>query len=365
MESYKEKYERLKEEFETYQSFSESQIQILNDKNISLEKNMDALVNIVEISKYINSYLSNENLITMINDMIIGILGATYSSIYLKEKDNLVIKATNINNSALIDVENEYLRRIENGKPFILNCKESLFQARENKKEIHSIIGVPIQIRDKFIGYIVVEHTLWNFFTYDHIKFISSIANQIAIAIENSLLYNEIQERAKRDPLLGIYNRRYFVDFIEDKIKNNLTHRFAIVMVDIDDFKKVNDTEGHQFGDEVLIKTVGLIVKNLCKEDIVARYGGEEIVIYIEEVDSYEEVFLKVEGIRKAIENNIINLGKKQGKVTASFGVSFYPDNGENIEQVLSVADKLLYRAKNSGKNKVKLYNLDKVVSHN
>ncbi len=353
MENYKIRYEKLKEEFETYQNFAEGQIQILNEKNIKLEKNLDALVNIVEISKYINSYLSDDNLIPMINDMIIGILGVKYSSIYLRENGNLMIKATNVNSKYAMSIKNEYLRRIENGKPFILNSKESLFKNNSDREEVHSVIGVPIQIRDKFIGYILVGHTLWNFFTYDHIKFISSIANQIAIAIENSILYKEIQERAKRDPLLNIYNRRYFLDFIEKRIKDNQEDEFALVMMDIDNFKNVNDNYGHQFGDEVLTQTVKLIVDNLSSEDVVARYGGEEIVIYINKVESYNEVFEKVNYLRFLIENNNIKLKDKEKSITASFGLSYYPKSGRRLERILSVADRLLYEAKRSGKNKV------------
>ena len=352
MDSYKEKYERVLEEFETYQNFAETQIQLLSEKNIQLEKNMDALVNIVEISKYINSYLSDENLIPMINDMIIGILGVTYSSVYLKVNGEMVMKASNIQDSSLILMENKYIKRIENGKPFILNCKEPLFQT-EDRIDLHSIIGVPIQLRDKFIGYIILEHTLWNFFGYDHIKFISSIANQIAIAIENSFLYKEIQEQLKRDPLLGIYTRKYFIDFVEKKINKSKKDIFAIVMIDLDDFKNINDRFGHQFGDTVLLNTVELIKDNLNPKDMVARYGGEEIVLYIEEAENSKAVYEKIDSIRENIKDNKVDLRQNNYKITATFGISYYPKDGRDVNKLLQVADELLYEGKRSGKNKV------------
>lgn len=353
MDEYGQMYLKLKNEFETYQNFAEIQIQTLSEKNIKLEKNLDALVNIVEISKYINSYLSDENLISMINDMIIGILGVTYSSIYLKEEDELFIKATNIENIKVIEEEFQYLKEIQNEKPFVLNCKPPLFKHSTHKKNIHSVIGVPIHLRDKFIGYIIVEHTLWNFFNYDHIKFISSIANQIGIAIENSILYKRIQESAKRDPLLDIYNRKFFFDFISKKISDKSSEDFAIVMMDIDDFKKVNDRYGHQFGDEALMQTSNLIKQSIRESDILARYGGEELVIYLDPVISKEKITEFVDNIRKSIENHSIDFNGTKAKVTASFGISYYPCDGSTFEDILNVADNLLYKAKNSGKNRV------------
>jgi diguanylate cyclase (GGDEF)-like protein len=346
-----EKYERLKEEFETYQNFAESTIQIISEKNTKLEKRLDNLTNIVEISKYINSNISDPNLISMINDMIIGILGVTYSSIYLFELDQLVVKATNSDEVDLSLKFQEHFVDLKEGKLFILNSKgvkdEDLI-----KDKIHSIIGIPINLRDKFTGYIIVEHTLWNFFSQEHVNFISSIANQIAIAIENSLLYAKVKESSIRDPLLGIYNRKYFFDTIEDKLLKDASIEFAIVMVDIDDFKKVNDVYGHQAGDEILLSITNTINENLYGEDIVARYGGEEIVIYIDNVEHSDIVYNRIDNIRKEI-TSVISKNKNITKpITASFGISYYRGN-RSVDKVLNTADVMLYEAKRSGKNRV------------
>jgi diguanylate cyclase (GGDEF)-like protein len=353
MENYKEMYEKLREEFETYQSFAESNIQMLNDKNLKLEKNLDALTNIVEVSKYINSYLSDENLIPMINDMIIGILGVTYSSVYIKEDGELNVKATNkLHNKKDLFSEN-LLKELQNGKPFVLNCKSPIFESKSDVENIHSLIGVPVHLRDKFIGYIIVEHSHYNFFGYDHIKFISSIANQIGIALENNFLYNKVKESAIRDPLLGIYNRKYLYDVVEAYISSNPKKIVAIIMMDMDHFKKVNDQYGHQFGDEVLIKTVGLIQRNISEEDIVARYGGEEIAICIKSMDSTQDVFKKIDNIRDKISKNLVCYNNVQKTNTASFGISYYPIDGQTIQTIMNAADARLYIAKNSGRNKV------------
>ena len=240
-----------------------------------------------------------------------------------------------------------------NGKPFIINSKDPIFKKADNNAEIRSIIGVPITLMEKFLGYIIVEHTLNGFFDYEHVKFISSIANQIGIALENNILYTKIKDASIKDPLLNIYNRKYFFDFVENVISKKQNDNFSIVMMDLDNFKKVNDIYGHQFGDEVLIQTTKIISKYLNKNDVVARYGGEEIIIYIENNTNKLEVYNKINHIREIIsKNSVIHRGLSK-QITASFGISYYPQNGTTIQNVISVADDMLYLSKNSGKNKV------------
>jgi len=246
---------------------------------------------------------------------------------------------------------------LDETKPFVINCKDPI--CRENdtmykiNKGTHSIVGVPINLRDKLIGYIVVEHTLWNFFSQDHVTFISSIANQIGIALENNSLYKRIKEISMTDPLLGIYNRKFFFQKVQEEILKNRNKAFAIVMIDIDDFKKCNDLYGHQFGDEVLLKTTDIIKSCIDKNDVLARYGGEELIIYISEGQNRREVVSKLEKIRLSISNNIVAYGKVSSTVTASFGVSFYPYEGDTLEEVIMASDKCMYKAKSLGKNKV------------
>ncbi|WP_426348394.1 diguanylate cyclase [Alloiococcus sp. CFN-8] len=354
MDDYREAYNLLMKEFLSYQALAEDQIQTLSEKNIKLEKSLDAFFNIIEISKYINSYLSSESLTQRINDMIIGILGATYSSIYLKEDGYLRVRASNCRDKDLDILEKAFHQNIENGNPFVMNSAKPLYGNDSKRGSICSVIGVPIKLRGKFAGYIIVEHTHCNFFNNDHIKFISSIANQIGIALENSLLYRKIKESSKRDPALNIYHRKYFVDFLSRRINQN-NSPFAVVMIDFDDFKAINDSCGHPFGDMVLTETVRLIEKNISKGDILARYGGEELVLFIDNPPSKEALFEKINIIRDKISNNELNYRGRIKTITASFGISLYPEDGSNVEELLFIADGNLYKAKDMGKNSVVL----------
>ena len=350
--AYNQDYKILEEKYSAYKCVMEEKFKILTEENERLGKKLDVLSNLVEISKYINSNISDENLISIINDMIIGILGAIYSSIYIKENNNFIPKATNKPDGDKNNFSLEVINYINNAEAFVINCSGSQC-VNNNGINIRSTVGVPICIRDKFVGYIVVEHSLCDFFNTDHIKFITSIANQIGVSIENNNLYNKVKESSIKDPLLGIYNRKYFFDVIEDKIGENNNIKFGIVMLDIDDFKKVNDLYGHQFGDKVLINTTGIITDSVSKEDIVSRYGGEEIIIYLSDVEDEAKVFHNINNMRDRLSKSRVELDEAVTSVTASFGLSFYPGSADTLSKVINVADSLLYEAKRTGKNKV------------
>lgn len=280
MKDYKELYEKLNSEFQSYQIFAENRLQNLNWANRELERKLSIFVNIVEVNKYINSYISDANLLAMINDMIVGILGVTYSTIHLMQHDSLVAKTTNLG-----DLENTKihysLEELSTRKSFIKNDKEGIFKNSTDRKNINSLMAVPIYIKETIIGYIIVEHIYYSFFRDEDINFVSAISNQVAIAIENSILYKKIQNSAERDSFLNIYNRKHFYHLVDSEVLNNTDNLYSLVMCDIDNFKLVNDTYGHQVGDLVLKNVVKIIESNLDNQDILARYGGEEIIILI------------------------------------------------------------------------------------
>lgn len=352
MQDYENLYNSLKIEYENYQRFSEQHRQELNQKNIKLEKNIDSLSNIIEISKYINTFFCSDELMSMINDMIIGILGVTYSTIFLVEDEDLRIKATNVKEED-INFTSTQLININNGEEFLINSEKPLKRNETSKMDIHSIMGSPIKLRDKFIGYIVVEHNLYKFLDDEMKIFLRSIANQIAIAIENSLLYKELEKINQRDPLLGIYNRKYFFEFLEKNVIKKSDNKFAIVMIDVDDFKKINDTYGHQFGDKILINAARIIKNCIDSKDVFARYGGEEFILYIAEFTTEDSVYNKIEIIRRTLEESKVSFRGQNRSVTASFGISFFPLNGTDIDDLINKADDLLYKSKKSGKNRV------------
>jgi diguanylate cyclase (GGDEF)-like protein len=164
----------------------------------------------------------------------------------------------------------------------------------------------------------------------------------------------ELEKLAKTDELTGISNRRHFVELAQREF--NLAKRqkrsFSLLILDIDCFKKINDTYGHPIGDYVIKFVAEECVRCLRKEDLCARWGGEEFIIFLSETD-LKKAIIVAERINQTIENHNIIIKSNQIWITVSVGVSVYRDEDENVNQTISRADKALYQAKNMGRNKV------------
>jgi diguanylate cyclase (GGDEF)-like protein len=167
---------------------------------------------------------------------------------------------------------------------------------------------------------------------------------------------NSLREMSFRDYLTGLYNRRYLYDFLEKEISRSerFGRCFSVLVFDIDYFKKLNDTYGHHVGDLVL-KTLSEKAEGIKREtDIVARYGGEEFVMVLPETE-LERALIVAERLRMVIEDMDIAVVSDKINVTVSVGVAAYsPQSKEiTIDSLINSADKALYDAKNSGRNKV------------
>jgi diguanylate cyclase (GGDEF)-like protein len=157
------------------------------------------------------------------------------------------------------------------------------------------------------------------------------------------------------DKLTGLYNRRYFDHFLDFEIKRSSRQNasLALLMIDIDNFKQINDTFGHLFGDKILNK-LGDIVKSIIREtDLAARYGGEEFSIVMSNT-GLEEAAEIAERMRKAI--SAYNFDIKELPTTVSIGIAVYPLDSTSLQDLISNADRALYRAKHEGKNQVCVY---------
>ncbi len=158
-------------------------------------------------------------------------------------------------------------------------------------------------------------------------------------------------DMANKDPLTKLFNRRYFFKEIINFYKNKSP--FSIAMLDIDDFKKINDKYGHDIGDKVIVTLAKTLLKNTKGSDLVSRFGGEEFCIALRNVDKKQAIgfFAK---LRKIISDFKINTNGNIINITVSIGVSF-SDDKKNIKALIKEADDALYRAKNSGKNRVEI----------
>ena len=176
-----------------------------------------------------------------------------------------------------------------------------------------------------------------------------SISGLIDITDKKNL-ERQLRKLATIDRLTGIYNRYAFEKFLEEEISRAERYGtdFALIMFDIDNFKKINDTYGHQTGDMILRKITRLVKENIRKSDIFGRWGGEEFMIILP-VKSIEEAFKVAEKLRKKIEEHKF---PKVKKVTISAGVTMYRKS-DTLKSIIRRVDTALYMAKKSGKNKV------------
>jgi two-component system cell cycle response regulator len=191
------------------------------------------------------------------------------------------------------------------------------------------------------------------------LPFIKAYLNEISTIIESKYTLELLHEQSIKDSLTGLFNRRFLENTLPILIANanRENKKLGFLMIDIDHFKKVNDTYGHKSGDLVLEKLSQIIKSSIRKSDIAVRYGGEEFLIILQNIKSADDALKVAEKIRKNVENTEIKLDNgKILKKTVSIGVSIYPDQCKNGWECIKMADMALYNAKNSGRNKVVLF---------
>lgn len=220
---------------------------------------------------------------------------------------------------------------------------------------------VPLKTKDKVIGTIVVDN-IFNKkpITKDDIRILTMFANQAGLAIENSQLYEQTVLQAQTDSLTKLWNHGYFQYCLQKEAKeareNNSS--LSLILLDMDNFKELNDALGHQAGDQVL-KDLAQIIKDYCRKlDYPCRYGGEEFAVILPQANK-KEAYLIAERIRQAIEKyHFYNKDLGEKKISVSLGVATMPENSiTDKTTLLSFADKALYEAKQGGKNRTCLSN--------
>jgi diguanylate cyclase (GGDEF)-like protein len=177
---------------------------------------------------------------------------------------------------------------------------------------------------------------------------------------ENQALHEQLKELALRDPMTGLFNRRYLGTIVPHELARCARDRvpLCLMMMDIDHFKHVNDTYGHQGGDEVLRELAVLLLGSVRSSDVACRYGGEEFLLLLPNMPP-EIAVLRAEQWRAAFEATSVPFGGTNIRATVSIGIAGYPEEGSSSEELIRCADLALYRAKAQGRNCVVLYTDD------
>lgn len=197
-------------------------------------------------------------------------------------------------------------------------------------------------------------------FNLEEVKFIIDRALERGHLLEEAKEKQIYQELALLDSLTGVYNRRYFEELIRREINRGKRYKeiFSVLIIDIDDFKRYNDTYGHLSGDEILKKLAGLLIKNSRCTDFVFRYGGDEFAILTPNTDKKGGSILGYRLLKAAENIDICLQNNVKERITLSIGLATFPDDANDQEDLVRRADKALYEAKQTGKNRLCLFGL-------
>jgi two-component system cell cycle response regulator len=211
-----------------------------------------------------------------------------------------------------------------------------------------SIVGIPLKIGEKVVGVMNLSREKTGGFSTSELRLLNMLANQAAVAISNASLHQSISKKAYTDTITGLANRRALDEHLESELINarRTNSPFAVIMMDLDGFKSVNDTYGHEVGDQVLRAVFNVVSVGIRSSDFIARYGGDELTLILTKsnLQSAKLVAEKIlENIAKfsykAPNGNAIKLG-------ISGGIAIYPTHGRSGSDLLRAADAALYDAK-------------------
>jgi diguanylate cyclase (GGDEF)-like protein len=182
-----------------------------------------------------------------------------------------------------------------------------------------------------------------------------TVAEHLALAVANLRLRESLRAQSIRDPLTGLFNRRYMEETLERELRRaeRARHPVGILVLDVDHFRRFNDAHGHDGGDAVLAGLGGLLLANVRGGDVACRHGGEEFVLILPGASTLESHRRATELLEATREFQVAHAGQLLGPVTCSVGVATYPEHGTTREALLRAADTAVYRAKHEGRNQV------------
>ncbi|MFY4774574.1 sensor domain-containing diguanylate cyclase [Metabacillus sp. RGM 3146] len=213
------------------------------------------------------------------------------------------------------------------------------------KTEYECLMGVPMMETDGVRGYAIILHNTPYHFTFEMFKLLQSLIHHSSLAMANSLLREELEMLVKTDHLTKLYSRKFLNECIQRSMQMDTQGTF--ILIDIDNFKQVNDTFGHQVGDEVIIQVANLMKLNIREQDVGCRWGGEELAIYLPKVDLESGVSIAERLVSKVAQSTV-------PPITISCGVAHWTAETDDSEKRLfRRADRALYSAKSLGKNRV------------
>jgi len=312
----------------------------------------------------ITGELESSKLPDIIVERAVSLLGATGGELGLYDKSSREILIVSSNNAGedhtdtrLASGEDVMGRTAESCVPLLLPDYQTWKARSPNRKETpwHAVLAAPLVAGRHLMGVISVgDADPDRRFTTSDVYLLNMFAQQAAIAIENARLFRELQELAVTDALTGLNNRRHFFEIAEREIDRSIRYKrfLAVLMLDIDHYKEVNDTYGHITGDQVLRVLADRCKEKLRASDVVGRFGGDEFAVLLPET-GHAGATMVAEKLRESIADSAITTDQTLITITISVGVAYLDATCASLDQLLERADQALYSAKQTGRNRV------------
>ncbi len=347
----------------------------LEEEKARLSRHVNDLKRVLEVSQLLKSNISFVDLMMRVANIIHDDLGWEYVLVSIVKPDD------SIERIAYAGITEDDFKKLKANCPtlsFVKNIMRDEFKI-SNSYFIPEEANINLPDEMTYIGkYDMVDSTSWKdkdllwvpiydrsgkMIAYispdkprsgkrpstEDITILEIFANQVLVAIENSSEFETLQEKTIRDPQTGLYNHTEFYKRIDKLVKEK--EKFSLLMMDIDDFKFVNDSYGHQTGDTIIEYLAERIKLSIRHGDIAARYGGDEFAVILKGTEKTMASMI-AERLRLSVAE-----GNPPVKITISIGISEYPSNASNLNDVVFAADQALYMAKMRGKNQVEISN--------
>ncbi len=315
-----------------------------------------------EVSNAIFRSLRLDEMIKSVAQSLIQQLGFDRVRLYLVNRDG-----ENLENVLTMDqrglpiIEKEKFPLKRGVHPMVDLLLGKMGDERVEKYQ-RTILYLPLRTRDENLGILMVDNLLsQQEIPPEQIPVLAAVAAQLGMAIKNARLFQGVEELSITDSLTGLYLLRYFRQRLKEEFyRAERTHgQLSLMILDIDHFKRINDTYGHQAGDTILTTVAERVLANARKVDLTARYGGDEFVILLPDT-SAEEALLLAERLHQAVSSEPVELSNKNSiHLTVSIGVATYPTHAAKIDELIKRADEALYWIKSHGRNRIRLYSFE------
>ncbi|MGZ4837213.1 MAG: sensor domain-containing diguanylate cyclase [Terriglobales bacterium] len=344
---------------------TQASIALQNAKLYSAEQRKSAQLEAINtIARQTTAVLDIDELLRKSCQVIRQSFAADHVSMLLLEEGQLVLRAQEGRLTPLMTVGAALPAgagicglAVSSGKPVVENDVSHAPGYVVRYEETRSEMCLPLVSLGEAIGVLTLESARANAFSLAEGQPLESVADICATAIQNARYFEKVRQMAYLDGLTGIHNRRYFEMRIAEEIERAQRYQndLSIIMLDVDNFKKLNDEFGHLLGDETLRQVSTIFSQHLRKVDFACRYGGEEFVILVPQTPA-DQAQGVAEKLRKVVEG--WSFPGVPRPVTVTAGVASYPLNGRTRDELVKAADDAMYRAKQSGRNRVLLAEL-------